>query len=38
MFKNLLVAVDLEHDTHIDDLLGVVRHAACSVFVVRQTG
>ncbi len=23
MFKNILVAVDLEHDTHIDDLLRV---------------
>ena len=76
MFKNIRDAVDLEQDTHVDDLLRVgsdmanaqgakigtdlitvashqpnvgdyplgttasrvVRHAACSVFVVRQTG
>ncbi len=28
MFKNILVAVDLEHDTHIDDLLRVASDIA----------
>ena len=28
MFKNVLVAVDLEHDTHIDDLLRVASDIA----------
>ncbi len=28
MFKNILVAVDLEHDTHMDDLLRVASDIA----------
>ena len=28
MFKNILVAIDLEHDTHIDDLLRIASDTA----------